>query len=128
MQKNRLPGMAFLFILLAIYSPLQGHSANTALPVRIPEGPWQEWKISAFIKLNPSDFSRLSGRRMNPVQRFAFGMVKQKMKKELKRNQDMTVREFLSEPRKLTKWWQIAILVVLAVLMIIVFVNVSKLG
>lgn len=117
-----LPAILFCGSLL-IFSPLPAKASSFPLP---PEIAWQQLKLSEFVKLKPADFSRLAGHRLNILQKLSFGMLKQKMKKKLRRNEDQTVGEFMADYRRPYKWWYIVLIIGLAILMVIVVVNVSK--
>ncbi|MBL7744039.1 MAG: hypothetical protein JNN00_11240 [Chitinophagaceae bacterium] len=93
-----------------------------------PPEPWQQLKLSEFIKLKPVAFGQQAGRRLNLLQKFSFGILKQKMKKTLHRKGDQTVGEFLATNRHRYKWWYIVLIIGLAILMVIVFINVIRLG
>lgn len=117
-----LPAILFCGSLL-IFSPLPAKACSFPTP---PEIAWQQLKLSEFVKLKPADFSRRSGHRLNILQRLSFGMLKQQMKKKLRRNEDKRVGEFMAKYRRPYKWWYIVLVIGLAILMVIVLVNIPR--
>lgn len=110
---------------LLILNPLPAKASSFPKP---PEIAWQQLKLSEFVNLKPADFSRLTGHRLNILQRLSFGMLKQQMKKKLRRNEDQTVGEFMATYRRPYKWWYIVLIIGLAIILVIAVVSVSKLS
>ena len=55
--------------------------------------------LREFIKLSPRAYADATGAHLNLKQRIAFRLLKTQMKKEIKKNQHVTVGEFLSSKK-----------------------------
>lgn len=77
---------------------------------------WQaNYKLSDFIRMNPNDLQKLTGKKMNFPERIAFKIAQHKMKRYLKKNNDVTVAQFLKTEEKEKKkfsflWFMIGLL------------------
>lgn len=63
---------------------------------------WKNIKLSEFVNLSARDFRKLSGEKMNVLERISFPFMKMKMKKEIKKNPDLTVGQYLETSKKIS--------------------------
>ncbi len=118
-----------LFVFIGMFSVLFTGSlyASSALPAAaaLPPGSWKNIRVSMIVGLPAKDFSRLSGHKLSPVQKIAFSVMKKKMKKELKKNPELTAGEFYEGIRTLEKIWLIT-LIGLALLLLLVILLLAR--
>ena len=117
------------WILLLFLSGCLLQQVAVASAVR-PDQPltrWQELKLSEFIQLRVSDIELLTGKRFNLVERISFGLLKHKLKKELRKKGDKPTGEVIHRIGGL-KWWKIVLYVALLAVLLIAVIGVSKIG
>jgi hypothetical protein len=113
------------FIVLFLFFGAGSVYASSALPAgsASPGDLWKNIKVSMIVSLSAKDFSRVTGQKLNIIQRMAFTMTKKKMKQALKKNQELTAGEFFAEIRTLEKIWLITLaglaLVILLVILLL---------
>jgi hypothetical protein len=105
-----------LILILLLFSsvfcfPSQAATINSDLPLR------------ELIKLSPRSYAKATGQHLNLKQRMGFRMMKTSMKKAIRKNQHVTLGEFLTSKKKTDGGGSILILLVLLILMgFVVFV------
>ena len=57
-------------------------------------------RLSEFLKLTYYDLYKLTGQKLTLKQKILFGFTKLAMKKAMKKNKDMTVKEFMVMKKK----------------------------
>jgi hypothetical protein len=113
---------------MIMHNCIAASSVHRSSSIKATWDVWQDITIRRFIQFSPGDFHRMTGQKMNFIQRVSFGLIKHRMRNSLKKKGDMTVNKFMTYPFKPTKWWHFVLLGILAILMIIVFITVAKLG
>lgn len=90
-----------------------------AVPATVtpPVDSWEQIKLAEFVKLSPKAFSRLTGKKMNITERAAFGLMKLKMKRAMKNNPELTVKDFMASYKKMKTWLLVVIIVLGAFLL-----------
>lgn len=81
--------------------------------------------INSIVNLSAKQFSELTGRRMNIWDKLSFSIMKIKMKHDLKKNPDLTLKDYLGKEGKKrlgTGWW---ILIVIAGLFLLAVVMIA---
>lgn len=111
-----------LFVLLMTGYSVSGHAAvinSSAVPVFDfeNEDPLAGMLLRDIVNISAKEFSRLTGKKMTLKERIAFSLIKPKMKKELKKDPGISVRDFLASRKKMK-----TVLVVLLILLIILAV------
>lgn len=76
---------------------------------------------SELFKFTALDYARLTGKKMNNWQRISFGILKIKLKRELKKNPDLQLADFYRDNKKISVGLVIVI-VLLALLLLLVIV------
>lgn len=76
---------------------------------------WRDMKLKDFVSLTISDYYQFTGKKMNLKEKLAFSLMKGKMKKELKKNPEMTAGEFMATLRASEK----VMLIILGVILIL---------
>ena len=76
---------------------------------------WHDMKLKDFVSLTLSDYYQLTGKKMSLKEKLAFSLMKGKMKRELKKNPEMTAGEFMATLRASEK----VMLIILGVLLIL---------
>jgi hypothetical protein len=71
-----------------------GHSATIPYTSAAPAS-WPSIKLANCITLSFADIERLSGRKLNLFQRMSITLFKNKMKKALRKDPDMTLDQFM---------------------------------
>jgi len=124
-MKTLLQSTVVTFIVLTMTSNLQSHAASFSLPEKgITPISWRDMKLKTLLSVTPKEFRELTGQKMKLREKLAFSLLKGKMKKELKKNPEMTTGEFMDSIGAMNKAaWIILGLVVLALLFLIIIVN-----
>lgn len=73
--------------------------------------------LRELIKLSPRSYSKATGQNMNLKERLTFRLLKSSMKKAIRKNQHVTLREFLASKRKTDLGSSILIILLLVLLM-----------
>ncbi len=69
--------------------------------------------ISEFVKLSAKQFSELTGKKMNMWDKASFSIMKIKMKHDLKKNPNLTLKDYsgvVGKKRLGTGWWILIII------------------
>jgi hypothetical protein len=72
--------------------------------------PWRNLKVSEFLRFSTIDYNPVAGKRFNLKQRIEFTAMKIGMRRALKRNQNITVDQYLATPKK-PRVWLIALII-----------------
>jgi hypothetical protein len=96
----------------------QARQTDAADPGRIIKS---DIPASELLKFTASDYALLTGKKMNNWQRISFGILKIKLKRELKKNPDLLPADFYRENKKISVGLVIVI-VLLALLLLFVIV------
>lgn len=83
-------------------------------------------KISELVNLSAKQFSELSGKKMNMLEKVSFGIMKIKMKHDLKKNPNLTLKDYYSSGSKKrlgTGWWILIGVAALLLLVVILFIT-----
>ena len=75
-------------------------------------------KASEFVKLSLKDISRFSGRKLSLKEKISFTVMNKKMKQAIKKDPNLTVRDYLAANRKLGTGW-IILLVIVGILLLV---------
>lgn len=99
------------------------NKVNASFPLSIAPAAnneaWKDIKATDVVKLTAKDFCELSGKKLTLKEKIAFSVMKARMKKESKKNPNLTVGEYLSHAKKLSGGWIFLIVVVGIILVII---------
>jgi hypothetical protein len=91
----------------ALVFTIPGNSNALSLVVQKSVTPyseeWKNLKASEFVKLSLNDFNRLSGRKMNLKEKISFIIMNKGMKHAIKKDRNLTVREYLARHDKIGK-------------------------
>jgi hypothetical protein len=88
----KIPGLALMMFLFVSI-----HSKGTAPRKHINN--FLDLPLRDFIQLSPQEFYTVTGQKMKLKDKLQFAVVKLAMKKAIRKNRDMTVREFLSSKK-----------------------------
>ena len=87
--------------LIFILSISSSHAASIINPESALTGsPSKYLKASEFVKLSPDEFSRLTGKNLNSIERVSFRLLKHRMKRDLKKNPALMVSEYFKPAKK----------------------------
>ena len=78
-------------------------------------------KASDLLNFTATDYSLLTGKKMNAFQKISFKVMKIKLKKELKKNPDLLMKDFYMENKKMATGW-IILLAVLSTLLLLLLI------
>lgn len=112
--------LAFGFCMIA--GTKVSHSASISNPVDpILNETLMQMKAADFVRLSIEDFAKLSLKKLSLKEKIAFSVLKKKMRRDIKKNPDMTVGSYLATNRKISTWAWIGIIssVLLLILVII---------
>src|SRR5690349_24984046 len=99
-----------LFCCLMTFANLNKVNASFVPPNSIAhKATWENLKASKFVKFSPKELEAITGKKMSLTERISFSFTKMKMRKSLKKNPDLTVKEYYSSSKKLGTGWIIAI-------------------
>lgn len=108
-----------IFCLFSFYNLNKVHAAFSTSEIPVTNNqPWKNLKAVEFVKLSAKNFSKLCGKKLTLKEKISFQVLKMEMKKEIKKNPNLTVSEFLSHKKKLGTGWIILICVVGTVLLL----------
>lgn len=122
MRRNWKTGWLVLAALLATLGG--GGTLQPSVPLIGPPD-WPGMKISEFVRLSARDFCQLTGARLSLKNRVSFTMLKWQMKKEVKKNPDLTVSQYLAAEKK--KDWT-ALIILLVIVVIITGIIIANIG
>ena len=57
-------------------------------------------RLCEFIRLTNKDYQKLTGHKLNLKEKLQFHLLKRSMKKAMKKDKEMTVRQFFGEKQK----------------------------
>ena len=111
----------FLFTSLLAIAGLN-NSYGFSIPSRERYKAAKYLKISDFVNLSAKQFSELTGKKMNILEKLSFKIMKIKMKHDLKKNPNLTLKDYYDSGSKqhAGTWILIGILITLLVLLLIV--------
>lgn len=89
----------------------------------IVPGALTEWKASAFVKLSLRDFARLSDHKLTLKEKIGFVILKKQLKRELRKQPDLLVKDYLTQPGKVGTGAWIAIILAVALVITIIVVS-----
>lgn len=124
-KTRRMKKIIFIISCLLAFSGFNSSYASSSVvtnvpaPVVYPEA-WKNLKLSEFIKLTPKNYTDISGKKMTVKERIAFSVIKMKMKRAIKKDQNLTVSEFLAAPGKISTG--ILILLIVGIIAIIILI------
>ena len=75
------------------------------------------FKLAVFIKFTPSQLYKLTGQKLTLKEKINLSLLKSSMKKQLKKNSDMTVGEYFSKKRETGPVGSVMLLLLGAVLL-----------
>ena len=116
-----LPAISTCFLLLVVCL-----NANANMPVINEPGNSIHsfdagMKAADLIKISAADFSLMTGKRMNAWQKISFKLMKVILRKELKKNPDLLMKDFYTENKKMATGW-IILLAVLSTLLLLLLI------
>lgn len=118
-----------LFFLLSFYNFNKVYAAFSASTIpSVNNEQWKNLKAVEFVKLSAKDFSKLSGKKLTLKKKISFLVLRKEMKKEIKKNPNLTVSKYLSHKKKLGTGWIILISAVGTLLLLILFALLSGVG
>jgi hypothetical protein len=87
-----------LFIILSIYLFAGANTAYGFSGIRPAEGPaaFKYLQVSEFVKLSAKDYSALTGKKLNFFQKLSFNITRAKMKRDLKKNPDLQLSNYIN--------------------------------
>jgi hypothetical protein len=56
-------------------------------------------RASEFIKLSATEFTNLTGKKLNLFERLSFAFTKMRLKHDLKKNPDLKITDYIREPK-----------------------------
>lgn len=97
----------FKLLLLAFFSIYAFSGLNTTYafsvikPVENSISPtissaWKYMQVSEFVKLTPKEFSSLTGKKLNFLQRLSFRATQVKMRHDLKKNPNLSLSDYVN--------------------------------
>lgn len=104
--------VSLLFLLISLFTTIS-ISNSYAFSVHKPETnnkqiSFKNLSVSEYINLSARQFSELTGKKMNLWNRLSFNLMKVKMRYEIKKNPNLTVKEFIKDKPKHrlgAVWW-----------------------
>jgi hypothetical protein len=120
-MRNNTLVMAAIISAFTFVSPGNAHASSAVQsgPVT-PPNTWKDFKVRHIVCLSANDFTAVTGKKLNLPQRIAFAIMKKKMKKAVRKNQDITVGEYLTTLKKLEMIWLIVVLVLALLLLVVI--------
>ncbi len=116
-MRFRLPQV--ITLLIFIISISSSHAASIINPESSPTGsPSKYLKASEFVRLSPDEFSRLTGKKLNPIEKVSFRLLKQRMKRDLKKNPALMVSEYFNPAKKKMSTALLIILIVVGAILL----------
>jgi len=90
---------------------------GVSVPVTSSSDAIKNLKASEFVKLSLKDISKLYGRKLSMKEKISFTIMNKKMKHAIKKDPNLTVKDYLATHRKLgTGWW--ILIVVIGIILI----------
>jgi hypothetical protein len=83
---------------------------------------------SALLKVTPADYSRFTGKKMSGWQRISLGILKIKLKRELKKNPDLLLSDFYKEKKKVSVGLVIVIVLLSFLLLFLIVLGIGYKG
>jgi hypothetical protein len=83
---------------------------------------------SALLRFTPADYSRFTGKKMSGWQRISLGILKIKLKRELKKNPDLLLSDFYKQNKKLSVGLIIVIVLLAFLLLFLVVLGIGYKG
>jgi hypothetical protein len=126
---------SFLFrmpVLLCLFAALSFHAIAShpqrfevakpgkAIPADLP--------ASALLKSTPADYSSFTGKKMSGWQRISLGILKIKLKRELKKNPDLLLSDFYQQNKKLSVGLIIVIVLLAFLLLFLIVLGIGYKG
>jgi hypothetical protein len=68
-------------------------AANTDAPISLAASKYIN--VSEFVKLSAQEYSALTGKKLNFLQRLSFNLTKAKMKRDLKKNPNLKITDYI---------------------------------
>ncbi len=115
------------FLLFAIgFCMISGTNITHAASINKPVDPifskaLMQMRATDFIALSMKEFARLSNKRLSLKEKIAFSVLKKKLKREIKKNPDLTVGGYLAANRSISTLSWIGIIIgVLSLILVII--------
>ncbi len=105
--------ITFLLSLISLFS-ITGHNQTYGFSiVKLPTNTdsyeaAKSLSINTIINLSAKQFSELTGKQMNIWDKLSFSIIKIKMKQDLKKNPNLTLKDYIDKGGKKrlgTVWW-----------------------
>ena len=108
------------FILVLIFISLHSFAAlpTSKAPAKAFNPLISGLSAKDFVKYSALDYSRLTGKKMNLLQRVSFKVMKLKIRKELKQQPRLMMNDFFKDKKRLGTGW-IILLAVLGTLLLL---------
>jgi hypothetical protein len=128
--------ITFLFFLISHFS-ITGHNQTFGFSIVKPPTITNSYEaakslsLNSIIHLSAKQFSELTGKKMNIWDKLSFSIMKIKMKHDLKKNPNLTLKYYLGkEGRKRleTVWWILIGLAGIFLLAILIFIIAYAIG
>jgi maltodextrin utilization protein YvdJ len=91
-----------------------------AIPADLP--------ASALLKFTPADYSSFTGKKMSGWQRISLGILKIKVKREMKKNPDLLLSDFYQQNKKLSVGLIIVIVLLAFLLLFLIVMGIGYKG
>jgi hypothetical protein len=79
-------------------------------------------KVSEFVKLSSKELETITGKKFGLIDKISFSFTKMKMKKAIRRNPNLTVKEYFASSKKLGTGWIIVISAIGGILLFMVII------
>jgi hypothetical protein len=120
----------FLFLLISLITIITANSSY-GFSIANPTTNTEKYeavkylKISELVNLSPKQFSELTGKKMNMWDKVSFSILKIKMKHDLKKNPNLTFKNYYSSEGKKrlgTIWWILIGIAGLLLILVLLYV------
>lgn len=110
------------FLLLVIFISLHSYAAvpGSNEPAKAFNS-FSGLRAIDFVKYSALDYSRITGKKMNLLQRVSFKVMKLKLRKQLKQQPNLTMNDFFKDKKRLGTGW-IILLAVLGTLLLLLLI------
>ncbi len=127
--------MKKITLLAVLLWMVAGTSVTHATSSNTPGGPgfnetWMQMKAVDFIKLKVDDFAKLCQKKLTLKEKISFSVLKKNLKRELKKNPNLTVQEFMmvAGQKKMSTGAWIAIILGVALVTLIILGSAGAFG
>lgn len=85
-------------------------------------------KVSDILKLSAKQFSALTGRKMNLIEKVEFGVFKMKMRHDLKKDHNLMIKDYLKGGRKKLSGVWIILIIIGSILLLAILILAIAMG